>query len=59
MERGRFPYGHIDLVVMKEEISHLGEINLRGGIRGAVITPEEYQLRVDAVHQKLLADYLE
>lgn len=59
MERGRFPYGHIDLVVLKEEISHLGEINLRGGIRGAVITPEEYQLRVDAVHQKLLADYLE
>ena len=59
LERGRFPYGHIDIVVTKEEKTYFGEINLRGGIHGAVISPEEYQLRVDAVHRKLLDDYLE
>ena len=57
MKRGRFPYGHIDILVTKEKKSYLGEINLRGGIRGALISPEEYQVRVDAIHQQLLAGY--
>ena len=59
MERGKFPYGHIDILVTKEEKSYLGEINLRGGIRGAQITPEEYRLRVDAIHQQMLANFVE
>lgn len=54
IKRGRFPYGHIDILVTAEGESYLGEINLRGGIRGAKITPEEYQQRVDAIHQRLL-----
>jgi ribosomal protein S6--L-glutamate ligase len=58
MERGRFPYGHLDLLVTKKGKSYLGEINLRGGIRGALITPEEYQARVEAIHQHLLENYM-
>jgi ribosomal protein S6--L-glutamate ligase len=54
MDRGRFPYGHLDLLITREEESYLGEINLRGGIRGAEITPVDYQSKIDVMHQKLL-----
>ena len=56
MERGRFPYGHIDILVTNKGKSYLGEINLRGGIRGAKITPAEYQAKVEAIHRQLLAN---
>jgi len=59
MARGQFPYGHLDLILTEEGRSYLGEINLRGGIRGAQISPEEYQVRVEAIHQKLLDSYSE
>lgn len=58
MQRGRFPYGHIDILVTKGGKYFLAEINLRGGIRGAAITPGEYQDRVNGIHQKMLKDYL-
>jgi len=54
MARGQFPYGHLDILLTGDEKSYLGEINLRGGIRGAQISPEEYQVRVTAMHQQLL-----
>jgi ribosomal protein S6--L-glutamate ligase len=54
MERGQFPYGHLDIMITNEGKSYLGEINLRGGIRGAQITPEEYQARVSTIHRLLL-----
>jgi len=58
MARGLFPYGHLDIVLTKEGKSYLGEVNLREGIHGAQISPEEYQLKLDAIHQQLLDDYL-
>ncbi len=51
MTRGRFPYAHIDLMVTPDDRCYLAEINLRGGIRGASITPAAYQEKVDAIHQ--------
>jgi glutathione synthase/RimK-type ligase-like ATP-grasp enzyme len=54
MERGRFPYGHLDILITKDGKSYLGEINLRGGIQGAKISPEDYQGKVEAIHQLLL-----
>ncbi|NOQ66967.1 MAG: hypothetical protein GQ556_07110 [Desulfobacterales bacterium] len=54
MERGCFPYGHLDILVTKDGKSYLVEINLRGGIKGAKISPEEYQEKVEAIHQMLL-----
>jgi ribosomal protein S6--L-glutamate ligase len=54
MARGRFPYGHLDILVSEEGKSFLGEINLKGGIQGAKITPAEYRERVEAIHQRLL-----
>ena len=50
MARGKFPYAHIDLMVTADNKTYLGEINLRGGIRGAKIRPAEYKDRVEALH---------
>jgi ribosomal protein S6--L-glutamate ligase len=50
MSRGKFPYAHIDLMVTGSGKTYLTEVNLRGGIRGAQITPDEYRERVDAIH---------
>ena len=52
MVRGDFPYAHLDLMVTAEHRTFLAEINLRGGIRGAVITADEYRLRIAAIHQR-------
>lgn len=54
MKRGKFPYGHIDLMVTPEGESFISEINLRGGIKGAQINPQEYRKRVDTIHQEWL-----
>jgi ribosomal protein S6--L-glutamate ligase len=52
MERGDFPYAHIDLMVTESSETYLGEINLRGGIRGAKINSDDYIARLKAIHQK-------
>ena len=53
MERGKFPYAHIDLMV-NGATSYLAEINLRGGIRGAAITPVEYTEKMETLHAEAL-----
>jgi len=53
MQAGDFPYGHIDLL-FSGEVFFLGEINLRGGLHGAVISPEEYRARIEAIHQAFI-----
>lgn len=55
MARGRFPYAHIDLMIVEGGKTFLAEINLRGGIRGAKINPAEYTGRVAAIHRDFLA----
>lgn len=56
MSRGAFPYAHLDLMVTSDQRTYLTEINLRGGIRGAVISPGEYQARIEAIHNRFRAD---
>lgn len=51
MERGKFPYAHIDLLVTESGNSYLSEINLRGGLRGAQITPAQYKEKISAINQ--------
>ncbi len=58
MRRGRFPYAHIDLMITPNGKVYLAEINLRGGLKGARISQEEYQARLQALHQKFLEDWL-
>lgn len=52
MERGKFPYAHIDLMVTGGGDTFLAEINLRGGIKGAAISPAEYRKRIEEIHHQ-------
>lgn len=52
MVRGRFPYAHLDLMMTESGETYLAEINLRGGIRGAQISPGEYRAKLEAIHQQ-------
>ncbi len=45
MNRGDFPYAHLDLMLTSEGVLYLAEINLRGGLHGAQISSEEYKNR--------------
>jgi glutathione synthase/RimK-type ligase-like ATP-grasp enzyme len=55
MARGKYPYGHLDLMITRSGKNYLAEINLRGGIRGARITPPAYRDKVNAIHEQQLA----
>jgi glutathione synthase/RimK-type ligase-like ATP-grasp enzyme len=50
MERGKFPYAHIDLLVTEDGHCYLSEIALNGGMKGARIKREE----LDAIKKDLL-----
>lgn len=41
IDRGKFPFAHIDLHILESEECFLSEIALNGGIKGAAITREE------------------
>lgn len=53
MQRGRFPYAHLDLMVTDSGTTYFIEINLRGGLRGAQISSEEYGQRIQDIHCRL------
>lgn len=59
MARGKFPYAHLDLLITPEGKVYLSEINLRGGLKGATISQEEYQNRIKALHQSFLEKWLQ
>lgn len=54
MDRGNFPYAHIDLMITEEKQIYLNEINLRGGLHGAEITTEEYKKRIQTIEEGLV-----
>lgn len=41
MERGKFPYAHLDLMILDDGKCYLSEIALNGGIKGAMINRKE------------------
>jgi len=55
LQRADFPYGHIDLLITPDNRAHLSEVNLRGGLRGARITPAQYRKLQQEVEDRLLA----
>jgi ribosomal protein S6--L-glutamate ligase len=54
IQRGDFPYGHIDLLITPSGETWLHEINLRGGLKGAKISQEDYLKKVEAIHASML-----
>ncbi len=53
MQRGSFPYAHLDLMVTDDGTTYLIEVNLRGGLRGAQISSGEYEQRIKDIHCSL------
>jgi glutathione synthase/RimK-type ligase-like ATP-grasp enzyme len=54
MTQGGFPYAHLDLLQLDAATTYFSEINLRGGLRGARITSDEYRRRIEAVHHRFI-----
>ena len=50
MERGKFPYAHVDLLITEHGHAYLSEIALNGGMKGARITRQS----LDALKKDLL-----
>jgi ribosomal protein S6--L-glutamate ligase len=53
MQRGKFPYAHLDLMVLGNDQCYLSEIALNGGIKGAQINREELDQKKMALLEKL------
>ena len=52
MERGKFPYAHIDLLVDEKNTVYLSEIALEGGIKGAQINRQNLAEKKQSVLEK-------
>jgi len=53
MERGKFPFAHIDLLIFENNIMYLSEIALSGGLKGAVIDHHELAIKKQQLLEKL------
>jgi ribosomal protein S6--L-glutamate ligase len=56
MERGKFPYAHIDILVTPEGKNYLSEIALDGGLKGARIDRDTLCSLKEALLQRLAGD---
>ncbi len=52
MERGKFPYAHLDLLWINGKGPYLSEISLKGGIKGAKIDFKKYDEIIKKIHQE-------
>jgi len=53
MQRGKFPFAHLDLMIMENGKCYLSEIALNGGIKGARIDRQELDRKKQALLEKL------
>ena len=53
MQRGRFPYAHLDLMTLENGKCYLSEIALNGGIKGARIGRQELDRKKKALLEQL------
>ncbi len=57
MERGKFPYAHIDILVASDGKYYLSEIALSGGIKGARIKKADLEQRKLEITNRLIREY--
>ena len=53
MQRGRFPFAHLDLMIFENGECYLSEITLNGGIKGARIGRQELEQKKKTLLEKL------
>jgi glutathione synthase/RimK-type ligase-like ATP-grasp enzyme len=56
MQRGGFPYAHLDLMISENGEYYLSEITLNGGVKGADIGRQELEEKKKALLEKLAND---
>jgi glutathione synthase/RimK-type ligase-like ATP-grasp enzyme len=56
MQRGKFPFAHLDLMIMGNGKYYLSEIALNGGIKGAQIDRHELDRKKQALLEKLAGE---
>jgi ribosomal protein S6--L-glutamate ligase len=56
MERGKFPYAHIDFQITESEKCYLSEIALNGGIKGADVSRRELDQKKEELLECLAED---
>ncbi len=56
MQRGKFPFAHLDLMLLESGDWYLSEIALNGGIKGARIGREELDEKKQALLEKLAGE---
>jgi ribosomal protein S6--L-glutamate ligase len=54
MQRGKFPFAHIDIMVTTDNKCYLSEIALNGGLKGATISKEELDGKKQAIIEKII-----
>ncbi|MGB5157323.1 ATP-grasp domain-containing protein [Desulfobacterium sp. N47] len=59
MERGKFPFAHIDIMVTAENECYLSEIALSGGLKGARISREELDGKKQAILDKIIKESID
>jgi len=58
MDRGRFPFAHIDILINSDGKYYLSEIALNGGIKGAAIGRAELERMKQDITDKLVSEHL-
>ena len=53
MQRGKFPYAHMDLQITDSGAYYLGEIALNGGVKGAQISRSELERKKQALQEQI------
>jgi hypothetical protein len=53
MDRGKFPYAHLDIHITDDGTYYLSEITLNGGIKGATIRSKELEQKKQDVLERL------
>lgn len=59
MARASFPYAHVDLLLDPVGNTWLSEINLRGGLRGSILSQQDYLEAVEEIHAVMLAGIMD
>ncbi len=57
MQKGQFPYAHIDLMITPQNEIFFSEIALRGGIKGAQISPANYLKQIKKLEDLFIKSY--
>ena len=58
MQRGKFPFAHLDLMILENGECYLSEITLNGGIKGARISREDLIQNKKALLEKLAGEII-